>query len=449
MKHTCGRPRHDIQITGVQTLSSPRRSLVACGAVLGTLVLAAPAFAHGRAEHHDGWTGHGHSSTLFASPNGGSGACTRVRPCSLTNAVAAAGPGATVIATSGTYDGGVVIDQPITLVGRGAVIDASSSSNGNGIQITGPGGSGSTVSGFKIENAEFEGILVGTAPVLTTSTTGQAATGGAPVTDVRILDNVVVDNDAGFGTAAGQCFSTPSAPGDCGEAVHLVSVTDSVVQGNYVADNAGGILLTDEFGPNEGNVIRNNQSIDNTTDCGITLGGHATAVDPTSGQPTGAAGVFDNQIVDNISIDNGVAGQGAGILLGGGAPFAAVYDNLIRGNFASGNGLPGITLHQHFAGDLNGNVMVDNTLVDDNLDGDANFTTLDTNTTGILVGSGLPPGVPAGAVPNPGTITGTVIAHNRFLGVDTGIWTLGVDPATTTIAHNHFGPGVTTPVSTN
>ena len=414
-------------------------------------MLAAPALAHGRAHHHHGFFGRGHSSrTLFASPSGGSGTCTRQSPCSLADAVAAAGPHATVIATAGTYDGGVVVEEPITLVGRGAVIDASSSSNGNGIQITGPGGSGSTVRGFKIENAEFEGILVGTSPVVTSSTSGQPATGGAPVSDVRILDNVVVNNDTGFGTTTGQCFSTPNAPGDCGEAIHLVSVTDSLVAGNYVADNAGGILLTDEFGPTDGNVIRGNQSIDNTKDCGITLGGHAMAVDPSTGKPTGAGGIFDNRMVDNIAIANGVKGQGAGILLGGGAPFAAVYDNLIRGNFTSGNGLAGITLHQHFAGDLNGNVMVDNTLVSDNVDGDFDFAAATAMpTTGIIVASGLPPGVPAGAVPAPGPITGTVIAHNRILGDTTGIWTLGVDPATTTIAHNRFGAGVTTPVSTN
>jgi hypothetical protein len=29
------------------------------------------------------------------------------------------------------------------------------------------------------------------------------------------------------------------------------------------------------------------------------------------------------------------------------------------------------------------------------------------------------------------------------------IWTFGVDPATTRISHNVFGPGVITPVSTN
>jgi hypothetical protein len=357
-----------------------------------------------------------------------------------------------VIATAGTYAGGVVIDKPITLLGQGAVIDASSSSTGNGVQITGPGGSGSTVEGLKIENAKFEGILIGTAPVLTTSTTGQAAPSGSPVSDVRILDNVVANNDAGFGTTSGQCFSTPNAPGDCGEAIHLVAVTDSVIQGNFVTDNAGGILMTDEFGPTSGNLIRENQSINNTGDCGITLGGHGTAVNPATGKPTGAAGIFDNKIVDNIAIGNGVAGQGAGILLGGAGPFAGVYDNLIRGNFVSGNGLAGITIHQHFIGDLNGNVIVNNTLANDNLDGDFDFAAASAPpTTGILVAAGLPP-APPGTFPAsiaPGMITGTVIAHNRFIDEDTAIWTLGVDPATTTIAGNLFGAGVTTPVSTN
>jgi hypothetical protein len=45
----------------------------------------------------------------------------------------------------------------------------------------------------------------------------------------------------------------------------------------------------------------------------------------------------------------------ASILLGGGAPFAGVYGNVIRGNAAKGNGLAGVTIHQHLVGDLNGN----------------------------------------------------------------------------------------------
>jgi nitrous oxidase accessory protein NosD len=417
------------------------RAALGAGLIVISLVAASAASA---------WDGHGHARVLWASPNGGHRFCARFYPCSLTDAVANAAAGDTVIALPGLYQGGVVLDKKITLRGLGAVIDASSSPSGNGVQIAGPGGSGSTVEGFKIKNAKFEGILVGTAPVAITTTNGTPVTSGTPVTNVTIADNVLVHNGTGFGTTAGQCFSTPNAPGDCGETIHLVSVTNSVVKGNYVADNLGGILMTDEFGPTSGNVIKGNRSLDNTDDCGITLAGHnPAAVNPGTGQPTGAAGVFDNRVIGNISNGNGVAGQGAGILLGGGAPFAGVYDNVIRNNVAIGNGLAGITLHQHFAGDLSGNVIERNFLSNDNLDGDFDFgAAAAAQTTGILIAAGLPPG-PGPFPPGPGPLTGTIVRGNTIANVKVGIWTLGVDPATTVIAHNHFGPGVTTPVSTN
>ena len=41
-------------------------------------------------------------------------------------------------------------------------------------------------------------------------------------------------------------------PDDCGEALHLQTVTGSTVSGNLVQDNVGGILLTDEDGPTAG-----------------------------------------------------------------------------------------------------------------------------------------------------------------------------------------------------
>ncbi len=409
-------------------------------AALGVFLAGgATASAHGRG-----------SRTLWASPGGGAGACTRFAPCSLANAVSNAAAGDSVDALPGTYDGGVVVNKKLALRGFGAVIDASSSPNGNGVQIVGPGGSGSSVEGFKVENAKFEGILVGSAPVAPSTSDGTPASSGQPVSHVRIDHNAVVHNDAGFGSTAGQCFSTPQAPGDCGEAIHLVAVTDSVVADNYVANNAGGILLTDEFGPTSDNVVRHNFSAHNDTDCGITLAGHnPAAVNPASGQPTGAAGVFDNLIEGNVSIDNGVAGQGAGILMGGGAPFAGVYGNVIRGNFTRGNGLSGVTIHQHLVGDLNGNVVENNILSHDNVDGDFDFAAAaDSQTTGILVASGSPPGpaLPPPLVPGP--IKNTVILGNRIFDDAVGIWTLGVDPATTKIVHNFFGPGVN-PIVTN
>lgn len=93
--------------------------------------------------------------------------------------MSAAAPGSQIIVCPGVYDEGVSIDKPLRLNGvGGAVIDAASSSSGNGVQIVGPGGSGSTVEGFTIENAKFEAILVGTAPVAPTSMDGTAVTSG-------------------------------------------------------------------------------------------------------------------------------------------------------------------------------------------------------------------------------------------------------------------------------
>jgi hypothetical protein len=117
---------------------------------------------------------------------------------------------------------------------------------------------------------------------------------------------------------------------------------------------------------------------------------------------------------------------------------------------ARGNGLAGVTIHQHLVGDLNGNVITHNRLSDDNLDGDFDFAAASaTQTTGIVVASGPPPGpaLPPSMVPGP--ITGTIIRGNRIFGVKVGIWTLGVDPATTKITHNVFGPEVSTPISVN
>lgn len=387
---------------------------------------------------------------LWASPRGTASMCSRSVPCGLSEAVAQARPGATVVALPGVYHDGVVIDRRIKLRGEDATLDATSAPSGNGVQIVGPGGSGSEVEGFKIERARFEGILVGTAPVAPSSTDGAPATSGEAVHDVTIADNVLIDNGTGFGTDLGQCFSTPEAPGDCGETIHLVSTTDSIVEHNEVTDNVGGILLTDEFGPTAGDVVRDNYVALNSRDCGITLAGHSSAaVDPSTMRPTGAAGVFDNLVEDNTSDENGVSGQGAGILLGGGAPDAGVYDNVVRGNVAAGNGLAGVAVHQHLAGDLNDNRIEGNEVSNDNLDGDDDFSPADQSTTGILVASGPLPGLSLPAAGEPSPIRGTVVRGNRIGGVTVGIWTLGTDPASTEIAGNVFAPGTVTPVSVN
>jgi hypothetical protein len=371
-----------------------------------------------------------HDKGLFASPNGSGTACTAAAPCSLQTAVAIAPPGSTVRAKSGVYHGGVAFSKQLDLVGDGiAVLDASSSPDGYGIEVSGPGGSGSTIEGWTVINAQFSGILVGSHIA---AADGTPLTSGSPISGVTVDRVVVVNNDKGFsgevGAGAGECFTTPFAPGDCGEAIHLVSATNSVVEHALIAHNAGGLLLSDEFGPVTGDTIQHVISVDNPDDCGITIASH------TSNQ------IYGNVIEHNIADRNGVAGQGAGILMAGAAPGTGVHDNQIRFNEASGNGLSGITIHDHFPGNFGGNVIEHNQLGTNNLDGDFDFLTPDPQTTGILVAAGLP--FPGPALP---PLTGTIISNNDISNNAVGIWTLN---APSQIQHNQFHH-VTTPISNN
>ncbi len=378
------------------------------------------------------------SRALFAAADGGGSACTASRPCLLAAAIEHASTGATVHVGRGRYSGGYVIDKKIRLVADGrVVIDASSSADGTGIHIVGPGGSGSVVQGFVVEKALYEGILVGTSP-------GDASPQPAPVTDVTLRNNIVVSNNTGRDEAGatGECKSKPPAPADCGGGIHLVWVSNSTVEHNIVAYNSDGILLTDEFGPTSHNVVRGNRAIDNLYECGIVLAGH----NPNGADPA-KAGVFDNLVENNVARNNGVVTTGAGILLGGGAPGSAVYENTIRNNTVELNGHAGITIHQHVVGNLGGNVIEDNTVGTNNSLGDDDFAAAtDMQTTGILVASGSPPGpaLPPFLLPSP--ITGTVIRGNKISGDAIGIWTLNTPGD---FSANTFAPDVATPLSSH
>jgi nitrous oxidase accessory protein NosD len=346
-------------------------------------------------------------STLYVSPKGkDTGKCTKTAPCkTIGHAVSIAKKGDTISVASGTYQEEVTITKDISLLASGhAVIDATGQSNG--ILLNGPGADGALVRGFTVEHASFEGILAVSASKLT------------------IEDNTVRDNDLGIkaATPTGECAPSGQVPGDCGEALHLMSVTHSLVTGNTVEDNLGGILLTDELGPTADNTISRNSSLDNVDDCGITLAGHNPKATANGTPQPKVAGVYGNKILDNIVDGDGTKGEGAGILMGGGAPGAGVYNNLVEGNTANGNGLAGITLHSHFFGpgtpaaDLNGNQIIDNKVSHDGVDDnqEAEFSPADFAkgaTVGILVGSDMV------------KLTGVVVRGNTISDTHFGIWT--------------------------
>lgn len=346
-------------------------------------------------------------------------------------AVTAAASGDTISVCPGTYHELVTVPagKPLTIEGTGnPVVDAAGLSDPATGQYSGilVQASDSTIEGLTVTGATGEGILV----------QGSLA---APVAHVTIRNNHVVGNDQGnpAGTAITtspykQCDEIPGPlPGDCGEAIHLWAVADSAVTGNYVSHNSGGILLTDESGPTHGNLIAYNAVENNPFDCGVTLGGHNAGAAPNGVPDPAVAGVYGNTIEHNRSTGNGLQGQGSGVLLGTAFPGGAVYDNRVAGNYLSGNGLAGVTLHSHVPGqDLNGNVVTGNLIATNNVHGDFDDPPVDPATTGVLVRSAGPLSI---------TVSGNLIRANTY-----GIW---INPTVTVTgaARNAF-VSVGTPV---
>jgi parallel beta-helix repeat protein len=347
------------------------------------------------------------AKTLYVSPKGkDTAACTQAAPCkTIAHAVAKAKKGDLISVAHGTYAGGVTITKDVSVVGVGKPV-VNAAGQANGFLITTPAAAGALVRGFVVEHATFEGILA------------------FKTTRVTIENNTVTANDRGATAAklSGECAPNGPVPGDCGEALHLMSVTHSLVTGNTVKGNLGGILLTDEAGPTAENTISHNNSSDNPFDCGITLAGHSPKATANGKPQPKLGGVYGNKIIDNVVNGDGTKGNGAGIIMAGGAPGAGVYNNLVQGNTATGNGLAGVEVHSHFFGpgappaDLNGNRIIDNTVTHDGVadSSDAEFSAADFAkgaTVGILVGSDVV------------KLKGIVIRNNTISDTHFGIWT--------------------------
>jgi parallel beta-helix repeat protein len=358
------------------------------------------------------------SMTLYVSPTGMAGgagtSCAAAAYSTIAAAVTAAAAGDTVVVCAGTYKETVAVAKALTLSGQGAPIDATGLDNG--VKIT---ASNVTVSGFTVENATGEGILAQQpTPVKGPLVGGTQLYTGVPISRVTITHNVVMNNDQGglpanvATTAYPECQESGNIPGDCGEGIHLWSVANSSVTFNTVTDNAGGILLTDEFGPTHGNLIAGNIVTDNAYDCGITLPSHSLGRDPATGKLMPAfGGVYDNTVRNNIVMNNGIKGQGAGIGMFAPFPGAASYNNVVEGNAITGNGLAGVALHGHAPGAyVGGNKILDNIIGPNNLAGDPDVSPkADLKTTGILAWSA--------ATPITVTISGNTIYGSWY-----GIW---------------------------
>lgn len=329
-----------------------------------------------------------------------------------------------MVVCRGTYAEDVIVAKALTLRGRDATIKGTPTANGMCEQL-GPMGPGSapclaavtiksshvTVTGFTVTGAIGEGILA----------TGSLEHGS--IRDISIYGNKVVGNDRGGIPPSAtspypQCREQGEIPGDCGEGIHLMGVAHSRVRSNYVTDNSGGVLLTDEFGPTHANVVERNAITRNLFDCGVTAPGHnPNALDAKGHRQPKVAGVYDNVIKHNWITENGLKGEGAGVLFANAGPGTAAYNNRVEGNFIAGNELAGVTMHAHGTPpgafeDLSGNRIVRNVIGRNNTGGDPlDGPVADTQTTGVLVFAAVPVKV---------TIKHNVIYDNHF-----GIW-LGV-----------------------
>jgi parallel beta-helix repeat protein len=175
---------------------------------------------------------------LYVNPGGTSDGYSTIGA-----AVAKASAGDTIYVAPGIYHEDVKIGMQLSLVGTGwgrSVINAIGLSNGIYIDgIDNPGLSKVVVTGFTIENANFEGILVTNASFVT------------------IRGNEVIHNDLVLNPMG--CPGQPSFEAleseDCGEGIHLMGVDHSTVANNISKNNSGGILLSDDTGATHHNLI--------------------------------------------------------------------------------------------------------------------------------------------------------------------------------------------------
>ncbi len=263
----------------------------------------------------------------------------------------------TILVGPGVYKEDVIIGIPLSLLGAGAshtVIDATGLANGVFIDgFDNRGLSHVTLSGFTVENAQWEGVLVVSA------------------SDVTIRDNKISNNDKAPTVFTGDpngCAGQPSfemdETGDCGGGLHLMGVRDSIVSGNTITENDDGILVSDETAASHDILIEENSVVNNPGECGVVLASHP----PVGMVGSPHNGDFHITVEENDVENNGVEVGGAGVgIFSDGIGQGRSSDHVVIRNKLVGNGIGGVSLHTHVgpsfglpADNMDGNQIIGN-----------------------------------------------------------------------------------------
>jgi Right handed beta helix region len=336
------------------------------------------------------------SGTVYVSPGavsaGADTSCSTASYSDITTAVAAVGPGGTVVVCPGTYDEEVVVTKPLNLVGRHATINATGQPPLKVAGMTLPGSDGIAVlqasnvnvSGFTVTGAGFDAILVGAS------------------SHVSISRNTLVNN----GTFVNL------QQGGSGVGVDINSSSWSSATGNVAIDNqGGGFEIADDIGAASHDTVAWNYETRSYDGCGVIVAGHSTA------------GVTDNLVAHNSVSSNGTAQgtEASGLLLASEVPGETMTGNTFIANRAWDNGLAGMTIHVHLPGQhFNGNKVLGNWIGTNNVVGDPiDLVTSPTSTTNVAVPDLRTTGILAATASQ---VSGTVIAGNYITGNHYGIF---------------------------
>jgi hypothetical protein len=336
------------------------------------------------------------SNTSYVSPratsNGADISCGTASYSDINAAVAAAGPGGTVVVCPGTYYEQVVVTKPLNLVGRHATINAHGQPPLSVAGMTLPGSDGIAVlqtshvniSGFTVTGAGFDGILVG-------------ASSHVSVTRDRAVNNGTFVNLQQGASGVGIDLNSSS----------WSSATNDVAINNQ----GGGFEIADDLGPASHNTVAWNYETGSYDGCGFIVAGHSDA------------GVTDNTVAHNSSSSNATTPGtgGGGLLLASEVPGETMTGNTFIDNRAWNNGNAGMTIHAHLPGqDFNGNKVIGNWFGTNNTVGDPiGLFTSPTSTTNVAVPDLSTTGILAATASQ---VSGTVIADNHITGDHYGIF---------------------------